>query len=121
MFSLRAAIASKNALSPPTRGGLAGGITWSCNKDGGTMACKVRAIFGVGVVLVLAIELAKWFDDIRRWKNPITLVLVHVLYLVLVWYLDLIVPTRFLYMVLIGVWYYRFRPKIPPSMDIKLS
>ncbi|KAK9278332.1 hypothetical protein L1049_027897 [Liquidambar formosana] len=72
-------------------------------------------------VLAWAVGLAKWLDDIRRWKNPVTTVLVHVLYLVLVWYPDLVVPTGFLYVCLIGVWYYRFRPKIPAGMDTRIS
>ncbi|KAL3819374.1 hypothetical protein ACJIZ3_005279 [Penstemon smallii] len=77
--------------------------------------------FRIVAVLGWAVGLAKWLDHIRRWKNPITTILVHVLYLVLVWFPDLIVPTWFLYVFLIGVWYYRFRPKIPAGMDIKLS
>ncbi|CAF2181663.1 unnamed protein product [Brassica napus] len=72
-------------------------------------------------VLAWAVGLAKWLDNIRRWRNPVTTVLVHILYLVLVWYPDLVVPTAFLYVVMIGVWYYRFRPKIPAGMDIRLS
>ncbi|KAL5814063.1 hypothetical protein ACOSQ4_024704 [Xanthoceras sorbifolium] len=77
--------------------------------------------FRIVAVLAWAVGLAKWLDNIRRWRNPVTTVLVHVLYLVLVWYPDLIVPTGFLYVVLIGVWYYRFRPKIPSGMDTRLS
>lgn len=77
--------------------------------------------FRIVAVLAWAVGLAKWLDRIRRWKNPVTTVLVHVLYLVLVWYPDLIVPTGFLYVCLIGVWYYRFKPKIPAGMDVKLS
>jgi hypothetical protein len=77
--------------------------------------------FRIVAVLSWAVGLAKWLDDIRRWKNPVTTVLLHILYLVLVWYPDLIVPTGFLYVVLIGIWYYRFRPKIPAGMDTRLS
>ncbi|CBI15270.3 unnamed protein product, partial [Vitis vinifera] len=88
--------------------------TWSMRKSKANW-------FRIVAVLAWAVGLAKWLDDIRRWKNPITTVLVHVLYLVLVWYPDLIVPTGFLYIFLIGLWYYRFRPKIPAGMDIRLS
>ncbi|CAK9312047.1 unnamed protein product [Citrullus colocynthis] len=77
--------------------------------------------FRIVAVLAWAVGLAKWLDDIKRWRNPITTMLVHILYLVLVWYPDLIVPTGFLYVFLIGVWYYRFRPKIPAGMDTRLS
>lgn len=77
--------------------------------------------FRIVAVLAWAVGLAKWVDDIKRWKNPVTTMLVHVLYLVLVWFPDLIVPTGFLYIFLIGIWYYRFRPKIPAGTDIWLS
>ncbi|RQP01600.1 hypothetical protein POPTR_016G113800v4 [Populus trichocarpa] len=77
--------------------------------------------FRIVAVLAWAVGLAKWLDDIRRWRNSVTTVLVHILYLVLVWYPELVVPTGFLYVFLIGVWYYRFRPKIPAGMDIRLS
>ncbi|KAL3569707.1 hypothetical protein D5086_029597 [Populus alba] len=69
--------------------------------------------FRIVAVLAWAVGLAKWLDDIRRWRSSVTTVLVHILYLVLVWYPELVVPTGFLYVFLIGVWYYRFRPKIP--------
>ncbi|KAI3429951.1 uncharacterized protein J3R85_008444, partial [Psidium guajava] len=88
--------------------------TWSMRKSKANW-------FRIVAVLAWAVGLAKWLDDIRRWRNPVTTVLVHVLYLVLVWYPDLIVPTGFLYVFLIGVWYYRFRPRIPAGMDTRLS
>lgn len=88
--------------------------TWSMRK------CKANW-FRIVAVLTWAIGLAKWLEHIKRWRNPLTTILVHILYLVLVWYPDLIVPTGFLYVFLIGVWYYRFRPKIPAGMDTRLS
>ncbi|KAM7260382.1 hypothetical protein ACFE04_016123 [Oxalis oulophora] len=63
----------------------------------------------------------KWFGDICMWKNPITTVLVHVLYLMLACFPELILPTLFLYMFLIGVWNFRYRPRYPPHMNIKIS
>ncbi|KAF5206996.1 Ft-interacting protein [Thalictrum thalictroides] len=67
------------------------------------------------------ITVNRWFDDVCHWKNPITTVLVHVLFLILICYPELILPTIFLYMFLIGIWNYRFRPRHPPHMDTKLS
>ncbi|EFJ10173.1 hypothetical protein SELMODRAFT_123924 [Selaginella moellendorffii] len=72
-------------------------------------------------VLSGAIAVTKWFSDICQWKNPLTTVLVHILFLILVWYPELILPTLFLYMFLIGAWHYRFRPRAPPYMDARLS
>lgn len=67
------------------------------------------------------ISISKWLGDVRHWKNPITTILVHVLLLILICYPELILPTLFLYMFLIGVWNYRHRPRHPPHMDTKLS
>ncbi|KAM1788014.1 hypothetical protein EV2_039182 [Malus domestica] len=63
----------------------------------------------------------KWFTDICMWKNPITTVLVHVLFLMLVCFPELILPTVFLYMFLIGIWNFRYRPRYPPHMNTKIS
>ncbi|KAJ9158728.1 hypothetical protein P3X46_024288 [Hevea brasiliensis] len=67
------------------------------------------------------ISMSRWLAGICQWKNPITSVLVHILFLILIWYPELILPTLFLYMFLIGLWNYRFRPRHPPHMDTKLS
>lgn len=77
--------------------------------------------FRIMAVLAWAVGLARWVNDTRCWRNPVTTVLVHILFLVLVWYPELIVPTVFLYIFMIGAWYYRFRPKIPAGMDVRLS
>ncbi|XP_040384443.1 protein QUIRKY [Oryza brachyantha] len=77
--------------------------------------------FRIMGVLAWAVGLARWLDGVRRWRNPSTTVLVHVLYLVLVWYPELVVPTASLYVFLIGIWYYRFRPRGPAGMDARLS
>ncbi|KAM0010354.1 putative C2 domain, phosphoribosyltransferase, C2 domain superfamily [Helianthus debilis subsp. tardiflorus] len=66
-------------------------------------------------------SISKWFNNVKEWKNPITTVLVHILFLILLWYPELILPTMCLYMFLIGLWNYRFRARHPPHMDPKLS
>ncbi|KAJ0682689.1 putative C2 domain, phosphoribosyltransferase, C2 domain superfamily [Helianthus annuus] len=68
---------------------------------------------------VLAVS--KWFGEVCLWKNPITTVLVHVLFVMLVSFPELILPTVFLYMFLIGLWNYWFRAQYPPHMNTRLS
>ncbi|CAK7348069.1 unnamed protein product [Dovyalis caffra] len=67
------------------------------------------------------LSVGKWFGEVSMWKNPITTVLVHVLFVMLVCFPELILPTVFLYMFLIGVWNYRFRPHYPPHMNARIS
>ncbi|KAK1427123.1 hypothetical protein QVD17_15806 [Tagetes erecta] len=67
------------------------------------------------------LSIGKWFDQICNWKNPITTVLIHILFLILVLYPELILPTIFLYLFLIGIWYYRWKPRNPPHMDTRIS
>lgn len=67
------------------------------------------------------ISMSKWLGEVCKWKNPVTTVLVHVLFFILICYPELILPTIFLYMFLIGLWNYRFRARHPPHMDTKLS
>ncbi|GAB4851562.1 FT-interacting protein 1 [Ancistrocladus abbreviatus] len=67
------------------------------------------------------ISMSRWLGEICQWKNPVTTILVHILYFILICYPELILPTIFLYMFIIGIWNYRYRPRHPPHMDIKLS
>ncbi|CAK9181593.1 unnamed protein product [Ilex paraguariensis] len=67
------------------------------------------------------ISMSKWLGEVRHWKNPITSILVHVLFCILICYPELILPTIFVYMFIIGIWNFRFRPRHPPHMDTKLS
>jgi len=67
------------------------------------------------------IAVSKWFKDVCAWKNPVTTVLVHLLYVMLVCFPELILPTIFLYMFMIGLWNYQYRPKHPPHMDTTIS
>lgn len=77
--------------------------------------------FRIMHVLSALTAVGRWFTDICYWKNPVTSVLVHILFLILIWYPELILPTVFLYMFLIGIWQFRFRPRHPPHMDTRLS
>ncbi|KAK4432157.1 FT-interacting protein 1 [Sesamum alatum] len=67
------------------------------------------------------IAMSKWLGEVCQWKNPITTILVHILFCILICYPELILPTAFLYMFLIGIWNFRSRPRHPPHMDTKLS
>ncbi|XP_034708659.1 FT-interacting protein 3-like [Vitis riparia] len=67
------------------------------------------------------IAVGKWFGEVCTWKNPITTGLVHVLFVMLVCFPELILPTVFLYMFMIGLWNYRGRPRYPPHMNTKIS
>ncbi|PIN02230.1 hypothetical protein CDL12_25258 [Handroanthus impetiginosus] len=77
--------------------------------------------FRIMALLSAMISINRWFGEVCMWKNPITSVLVHVLFLILIWYPELILPTLFLYAFFIGLWNYRFRPRHPPHMDPKIS
>ncbi|XP_076950069.1 multiple C2 domain and transmembrane region protein 16-like [Bidens hawaiensis] len=86
---------------------------------------KVRANW-LRIVNVLSgvIEMVKWLDDTRSWKNPTATILVHVLLMMLVWFPDLIIPTLAFYTFVMGMWNYRFRARARarlPHFDPKLS
>ncbi|KAK7292654.1 hypothetical protein RJT34_15505 [Clitoria ternatea] len=67
------------------------------------------------------LSFGRWLGDVSTWKHPVTTVLVHFLFLLLVCFPELILPTIFLYMLVIGMWNLRFRPRYPPHMDTRLS
>ncbi|KAG6682881.1 hypothetical protein I3842_13G164100 [Carya illinoinensis] len=77
--------------------------------------------FRIMGVLSGLIAVGKWFDSICHWKNPLTTILIHILFIILVLYPELVLPTVFLYLFLIGIWNFRRRPQHPPHMDTRLS
>lgn len=84
---------------------------------------KVRANW-LRIINVLAglIDIIRWIDDTRVWKNSTATILVHALMVMLVWFPDLIIPTLAFYMFVIGAWNYRFRLRYPlPHFDPKIS
>ncbi|XP_024983600.1 protein QUIRKY [Cynara cardunculus var. scolymus] len=99
-------------------------VTYMLDADTHTFSMrKVRANW-LRIINVLSgvIDMVKWFNDTRSWKNPTATVLVHVLLVMLVWFPDLIIPTLAFYVFVVGVWNYRFRSRsAPPHFDPKLS
>ncbi|CAK9266232.1 unnamed protein product [Sphagnum jensenii] len=77
--------------------------------------------YRIMAVLNGVMTITSLFTDICSWKSPVTTLLVHFLFFILVWYPELLLPTLFMYMFLIGAWNYRFRARAPPFMDAKLS
>ncbi|XWS09327.1 hypothetical protein CRYUN_Cryun40dG0075700 [Craigia yunnanensis] len=69
----------------------------------------------------LLVEAWKWFDHICKWKNPISTMVVHFVYLILVLFPHLVLPLVFLMCIIHGASQYRKRPRHPPHMDTKLS
>ncbi|KAD5961622.1 hypothetical protein E3N88_13095 [Mikania micrantha] len=67
------------------------------------------------------VGLITWLDMIRQWKNPLTTLLIHVLFVILILSPELILPTIFLYLFFVGIWRYRRKPRHPPHMDVRLS
>ncbi|KAK3198120.1 hypothetical protein Dsin_021535 [Dipteronia sinensis] len=84
---------------------------------------KVRVnYFRIVNILAGLIDIVRWVDNTRAWKNPTATILVHALLVMLVWFPDLIVPTLAFYVFVIGVWNYRFRSRVPlPHFDPKMS
>ncbi|KAM7528896.1 hypothetical protein LguiB_032306 [Lonicera macranthoides] len=77
--------------------------------------------FRVMHVMGSLVAISKWVDQICHWKNPITTVLIHVLFVTLLMYPELILSTIFLYLFIMAIWHYRWKPRHPPHMDIRLS
>ncbi|XP_073365512.1 multiple C2 domain and transmembrane region protein 6 [Aegilops tauschii subsp. strangulata] len=72
-------------------------------------------------VFSVFIAVSKWFVGICKWKNPLTTIVVHVVFLKLVCYPELILSTVFICMIMIALWNYPRRPRKPPHMVTELS
>jgi hypothetical protein len=68
-------------------------------------------------VLAPLAAFARWFRGVRDWDNPVTTVLVMLVFLVLAWMPYRILPTFFLYLFAVGVWNFWRRPAGPAQME----
>nr|GMD00234.1 FT-interacting protein 1-like [Ipomoea batatas] len=83
---------------------------------------KSRANFlRIMSVLAEVISIWRWVDGICNWKNPITTVLIHILFLILVVYPRSILAVIFLYIPLRIAYRYRWRPRHPIFVDTRVS
>ncbi|MED6154893.1 hypothetical protein PIB30_000395 [Stylosanthes scabra] len=61
-------------------------------------------------------------EEIQEWEKPVHSALFLVIFLTLIMMLPrLIIPSFFLYMVIVGLVNYRYRPRHPPTMDAEFS
>ncbi|XAR60422.1 hypothetical protein NMG60_11033789 [Bertholletia excelsa] len=88
--------------------------TWSLRK------CRAN-LFRVKNVLRSVVAIGNWFHRICEWKRPIETILVHILLLISVLHPELILTTAFLYLFIVGIWNYPWRPRHPPCVDLDLS
>ncbi|XP_027343043.1 FT-interacting protein 7-like [Abrus precatorius] len=63
----------------------------------------------------------KQFDDIRVWKNSVTTVFSYFMFLFVIFFPGIILPSTFSFLLMVGIWRYRTRPRYPYHMDVKLS
>ncbi|CAN4118598.1 unnamed protein product [Withania somnifera] len=91
-----------------------GSYMWSMRRSKANFFRIMGVLGGISAIL-------RWFDQICNWKNSIRTVVIHIVFLILVLYPGLILSTVFLYLFLIGVWNYRWRPRHPPHMNTRLS
>ncbi|XP_071925737.1 multiple C2 domain and transmembrane region protein 6-like isoform X2 [Coffea arabica] len=83
---------------------------------------KIKANFHRISSLLSGISaISQCFHDICHWKNPLTTILVHVLFFMQVRYPLSIMPNIFLCFAVIGLRNYRFRPRHPLHLDAQLS
>ncbi|MBA0878911.1 hypothetical protein Goshw_023574 [Gossypium schwendimanii] len=109
-ISVKILAAHLSRSEPPLRSEV---VRYMLDADSHTFSMrKVRANWSRIVnVLSCLIDMVRWIEDTRMWKNPTATILVHALLVMLVWFPDLIIPTLAFYVFAIGVWNYRFRSK----------
>ncbi|XP_004308237.1 PREDICTED: multiple C2 and transmembrane domain-containing protein 2-like [Fragaria vesca subsp. vesca] len=67
------------------------------------------------------VALYKCFEKIRKWTNPIVTGIVHIIFLVLLFFPGVILPTMFFYFCGLGIWRFRRRPRQIAYIDTELS
>lgn len=91
-----------------------GSHLWSMRRSKANFFRLVSVLSGL-VAVGRSIEL------LRSWRRPVHSVIFIIAYLLFILLPELILPTSFLTMAVIGLWRYRLRPRHPPHIDTRLS
>ncbi|KAK7243617.1 hypothetical protein RIF29_38423 [Crotalaria pallida] len=67
------------------------------------------------------IFVSKKFHEIRSWKNSVWTTISYLIFLIVILYPRVVLPSIFFLLLLVGIWRYRTRPRYPSHMDMKLS
>ncbi|KAK7260245.1 hypothetical protein RIF29_26136 [Crotalaria pallida] len=63
----------------------------------------------------------KMLNAIRSWKSSVWTIISYIIFLLVLLYPGIVLPTTFSLLLLVGIWRYRTRPRYPSHMDMKLS
>ncbi|TKY44671.1 QUIRKY protein [Spatholobus suberectus] len=77
--------------------------------------------YRIAGLLNVLVSVAKQFDEIHAWKNSITTVFSYFMFLFVIFCPRIVLPSTFSFLLLVGIWRYRTRPRYPSHMDMKLS
>ena len=87
---------------------------WSMRRSKANFFRLMNVVSGI-------VAMGRWVEAMRNWHRPVYSTLFLVLFLLLVMFPELIIPSVLLYMAFLGLWRYRSRPRHPPHMDTRLS
>ncbi|XP_047163494.1 FT-interacting protein 3-like [Vigna umbellata] len=91
-----------------------GANVWSMRRG----KAQFYRIAGLLNVLVFA---GKQFHDIHSWKSSMTTVVSYLMFLLIIFLPKMILPSAFSFLLMVGIWRYRSRPRYPSHMDMSLS
>ncbi|XP_027365574.1 FT-interacting protein 7-like [Abrus precatorius] len=88
--------------------------TWSMRRS----KASFRRLMGIFSSISRMLE---WLKAIQYWKKPLHSAVFLIIFLTLVMFPEIIIPTILVYIAFMGLWNFRYRPRLPPHVDLKLS
>ncbi|KAK7364060.1 hypothetical protein VNO80_12407 [Phaseolus coccineus] len=77
--------------------------------------------YRIAGLLSVLVSAAKQFHEIHSWKSSITTVVSYFMFLFIIFLPKIVLPSAFSFLLLVGIWRYRTRPRYPSHMDMSLS
>ncbi|XP_066342553.1 FT-interacting protein 4-like [Miscanthus floridulus] len=94
----------------------------SCNNNSFSMRrSKANFLRLIAVLFPVIFAPLRWFDGVRSWRNPLVTLLIHAILVLALWFRQLVLPLVLVYIALVGVWNYRYRPRRPTYIDLCFS
>ncbi|KAL9324551.1 hypothetical protein ACSQ67_009408 [Phaseolus vulgaris] len=77
--------------------------------------------YRIAGLLSVLVSAAKQFHEIHSWKSSVTTVASYFMFLFIIFLPKIVLPSAFSFLLLVGIWRYRKRPRYPSHMDMSLS
>ncbi|KAF8762175.1 hypothetical protein HU200_009722 [Digitaria exilis] len=112
-----------NRMEPPLRREVVAYLcnAESCNSNSWCLRRSKVNFYRFIATFSTLFRILRLFEGVIKWRNPLVTLLIHAIFVLGLWFHELVLPLVFMCVGLLGLWNYRFCPSRPVYFDLGLS